>query len=114
MGGVVSDYEEAVRNLAWLQDQGALTGVAEVIRERRRVIEVGGITVYRDSLERGDGSLAVDAVALLEEMLAAVADGTAGYPECEEALRQAGALCAAEMDRLCRMMTPDDDRRPQL
>ena len=98
-------YREAVADLRWLAANEALAGVAEIVRERRRQVEVLGYGAeHDDSHDRGELVMAADST--LHASFADVAGGVAGYPECEESYRQAGALLAAEMDRLLRMLTP--------
>lgn len=104
------DVAVACDDLARLWDFGAMAGVAEIVRERVRQVEALGHTPEHDSEHRGDGWLLREALVKLGAVWARVADGTAGYPECEEAFRQAGALLAAEMDRLVRDLTPDAER----
>lgn len=99
----MSAFGDVVRNLAWLDDHEALAGVAEVIRERRRQIEQLGHTAEHDD-EHTRGQLLQFARARIAQAAREVHGGTGGYPEQEEALRQAGALYAAEIDRLNRML----------
>jgi hypothetical protein len=77
-------------DLAWLDDHGALNGVAAVIAERRRQLEMSGHGLAED--DRYDG----------QELL-----GVARYcitlPANRVEVAQAGALCAAELDRLARI-----------
>lgn len=101
---------QLVLDLDWLRTRGALAGVAEVVRERRRQIEQLGYTVAHDDTEHGDGWLMGAANDRLADMLIDVGTGVAGYPECEQALRQAGALAAAEIDRLNRMLAAEEPR----
>jgi len=83
-----------------------LAGVAEIVRERLRQVEQLGYSAEHD--DRHDrGELVMAADSTLHASFADVAEGVAGYPECEEFYRQAGALLAAEMDRLIRMLTPE-------
>ena len=94
-------------DLARLADFGALGGVAEIIRERLRQVQDLGHTVARDAERHAEGFLPVSATLHLEAMWNAEREGTAGYPECEQELRQAGALLAAEIDRLVHDLTPE-------
>jgi hypothetical protein len=102
----VQDLIDAHMNLAWLAEQGALAGVAEVIRERRRQIEQLGHTPWED----GNSAVFLNLASMASLKLARVnvtrQQGTADIGSDEEGLRQAGALAAAEIDRLNRMMTP--------
>ena len=98
----------ACDDLAWLSAHGALGGVAEIIRERRYQIEKLGIIPEHDDQHENGWLLAAAGsklVRLMTDMLA----GVAGYPETEEALRQSGALGAAEIDRLARLLTPEPE-----
>jgi hypothetical protein len=100
------DVAVACDDLARLADFGALAGVAEIVRERLRQVEQLGYSAEHD--DRHDrGELVMAADSTLHASFADVAEGVAGYPECEEFYRQAGALLAAEMDRLIRMLTPE-------
>jgi len=99
------DYLAAQEDLVHLANHGALAGVAEVIRERRRQVEKG-YTAVHDDAANPDGGL----MSLAEDVLAFAIqdrrDGTASPAGDEEGLREAGALCAAEIDRLNRLVTP--------
>jgi hypothetical protein len=96
----------AMDDLAALHADGALAGVAEVIRERRRQIEVLNYAAEHDDSVHGDGWLMHFAINRLQLAGRRVSEGTDGPEEVEEGCRQAGALAAAEIDRLIRMMTP--------
>lgn len=100
-----SDLFSAVQDLGWLHRNGALGGVHEVIRERRRQVEALGYTPEGDDSHIGDGLIAMADIRL-SDLRAARGDGTADPAGDERELRQAGALLAAEIDRLHRMMTP--------
>jgi len=93
----------AYDDLAWLHEHGALAGVAEVIRERRRQIEAIGWTPELDDAQ-AYGSLATKAATRVNKLRAARRDGTADIGSDEEHLREAGALLAAEIDRLNRLV----------
>lgn len=100
-----SDLFSAVQDLGWLHRNGALAGVHEVIRERRRQVEaLGHDAGHDDGHVRGD--LVVFAEIRLMNLRTDRSDGTADPASDERELRQAGALLAAEIDRLHRMMTP--------
>ena len=97
----------ACDDLAWLSAHGALGGVREIIRERRRQVQEHGYTVLHDVRKHDQGQLIIDALARTGRLWPDVRDGTAGYPETEEALRKAGALLGAEIDRLAHMLAPE-------
>jgi hypothetical protein len=104
MLAVMGLYED----LDWLRDHGALAGVAEILRERRRQIETKGFTPAHDRAAHADGRL-VNAVGfqarVCEERVLAGLDGP---PEAEQAMARAGALAAAEIDRLTAEFTPEE------
>jgi hypothetical protein len=101
-----ADLAAAMDDLADLHAAGALAGVAEILRERRRQIEVLNYAVTHDDSEHGDGWLVHFAVSRLQLAGRRVAEGSDGPEEVEEGCRQAGALAAAEIDRLIRMVKP--------
>jgi hypothetical protein len=98
------ELDQAVSGLHWLAEHGALAGVYEVIRERRRQVELGWTPELDDS--RRHGELMLWAANRLHVMRGKVQDGTARHYEHLEACRQAGALAAAELDRLNRVLSP--------
>lgn len=100
------DVAVACDDLARLADFGAMAGVAEIVRERVRQIEQLGYTAERDDIEHTDGWLMHEAVRLIQNAGRRVAEGISGAEDIEEACREAGALLAAEADRLFRMLTP--------
>jgi hypothetical protein len=85
--------DQLVDDIAWLERHGALAGVTAVIAERRRQIQELGYTIWHDRDEHADGSLGRRA-----------ADKAGGARTCDRpparSLAQAGALAAAEIDRL--------------
>lgn len=99
-------YVKAVDDLRYLHSHGALAGIAEIARERRRQVEQKGYTPAHDD-QHTDLELITEASNRLAIWTRQQAAGTAGYPEAEQALRQCAALLAAEVDRLNRMMTGD-------
>lgn len=101
---------EVVDDLNYLEEHGALAGVAEVIRERRRQIEQLGYTVAHDGTEHDDGSLVIRAGRQCSAVVQGVLTTSEGPEFVEEKMRQAGALAAAEIDRLSRLLAPDDPR----
>lgn len=105
--GFREEFVAADQDLYWLAEHGALAGVAEILCERRRQIERLGYTVERDEREHEDGFLVSEASAATTSAIVGVVEGISGPADVEHDLRQAGALCAAEIDRLNRMLTPD-------
>jgi hypothetical protein len=101
-------YQEAARDLAYLFEMGALAGVAEVIRERRHQIEQLGYTPERDR-RHDNAELIGKAVDRINELGTGIAEGTAGWTDAERTMAQAGALAAAEIDRLETEFTPEDN-----
>lgn len=95
----------ACDDLARLADFGALDGVAEIVRERVRQVEALGHTPGHDDGHH-DGWLMHEAIARLLSAGRRVAEGVSGAEDIEEACREAGALLAAEADRLFRVLTP--------
>ncbi len=99
---------EAVNDLSWLFEYGAMTGVAEVLRERRKQIEQLGWTPEHDRREHIGGTL----LALVREAavtaFTGVFGGTDGPAECEHHLAKTGALAAAEIDRLATESGPPE------
>jgi hypothetical protein len=101
---------EVVDDLNYLEAHGALAGVAEVIRERRRQIEQLGYTVTHDDTEHDDGNLVHRAAVQLGFAQVERVSGTADPASDESRMRKAGALAAAEIDRLTRLLAPGDPR----
>lgn len=96
-------------DLLYLQDHGALAGVAEIIRERRRQIEELGYTPEHDDRlgPRSHPSLvgmAGDKISMGYGLDAVVNQITPGDQAAYCA--KAGALLAAEADRLHRVVNP--------
>jgi hypothetical protein len=87
-------------DLDWLREHDALTGVAEIIRERRRQIEQLGWTLGHDRERHANGLIAGYARAELSGLQATRNDGLADPASDEVHLAKAGALAAAEIDRL--------------
>jgi hypothetical protein len=96
----VEELKAAWDDLAYLHQVGALDGVAEIIRERRRQIERLSYTPEHD--DRFPGSLVAIAEGRLSDVLLTRRDGTADIGSDEDHLRKAGALAAAEIDRIIR------------
>jgi hypothetical protein len=94
---VSNAFMEAARDLVWLDDHGAMGGVAEILRERRRQIEVKGYDAAHDDSQDA-GAMIMQAEHRLRVTRARICDGV----PVVLAFRQAGALLAAEMDRLLR------------
>jgi hypothetical protein len=105
--GGTDDLWHAHEDIEWLAERGALAGVAEVIRERRRQVEVLSHPVEHDDA-RTAGELVFRAVVKLFRVRRTRGEGTADVGSDEDALRKAGALAAAEIDRLNRMMTGEN------
>lgn len=112
---ISAEIVEAIGSIGYLAQHGALAGVAAVIRERRRQIEDKGHTVEHDD-GHADGWLSDGAArsrlsglrssrAELDGRVEVLVSGVNGPGFDEEMLREAGALCAAEIDRLNRTAT---------
>jgi hypothetical protein len=101
---------EVVDDLNYLEEHGALAGVAEVIRERRWQIEQLGYDADHDSGCHADGGLVHHAAVQLGFAQVERVSGTADPASDESRMRKAGALAAAEIDRLGRLLAPDDPR----
>ena len=100
---------EAYIDLVWLTEHDALTGVAEIIRERRRHVEQLGYTPEHDQREHRGGGLAFMSAQFILGLLARHYDGTSGGPaEDQTELAQSGALAAAEIDRLATEFSPPE------
>jgi hypothetical protein len=93
----------ALDGLVWLRAAGALGGVAEIIRERKRQVELGFTVAHDDRHE--NGWLLHETAMRPLEAIGRLLDGTGGYEDVEKALRVSGALGAAEIDRLERELT---------
>lgn len=86
-------FPGAQEDLAWLSSHGALAGAAEILRERRRQLEALG------HIAEHDDALACDQlVQMAEGRLSALLFGA----RHDHLLHEAGALIAAEVDRLGR------------
>lgn len=96
----ITDVAQAYDDLAWLREHGALDGVAEIIRERRRQIEKLGYTPEQDRQRYADGWLMGLASRQLSRCDMRERDGLAGPGDREHAMAACGALAAAEIDRL--------------
>lgn len=94
------EYRRAITDLTYLANEGALAGVAEVIRERRRQIEEEGYTPQHDSEHHPDGFLISEADSRTAAAIVQTAEGIIGPHETGVLMAQAGALAAAEIDRL--------------
>jgi hypothetical protein len=91
-------YVRADQSLLWLAENGALAGIAEVIAERRRQIELGWTPQIDCNLP--NGWLPVMGQAKLLALLTDNMEGKIDYAKIEASLKSAAALCAAEIDRL--------------
>lgn len=89
-------------DIAYLHQAGALAGVTEVIRERRRQVEHGYTPQY-DNDTAAYGGLVHLVRHWAGEVINSRREGIADIGSDEDGLRQAGALAAAEIDRLNRM-----------
>jgi len=98
-------FVQADNDLFWLSEHGALAGAAAVLAERRRQIEKLGWTPEHDDAH-ADGALAQTAYRCLEELFEDRDSGRAGAGGDDRRLRSAGALAAAEIDRLGRSKRP--------
>lgn len=87
-------------DLDWLRENGALAGVAEIIRERRRQIESKSYSVAHDRVHHADGGLPGMVVKNSAEAFGHALAGLYGPPEVERQMAKAGAVAAAEIDRL--------------
>jgi hypothetical protein len=86
-------FAGAQDDLVWLSEHGALTGAAEILRERRRQVEaLGHIAEHDDALVRDQ------LVQMAEGRLSVMLFGA----RHDHLLYEAGALLAAEIDRLGR------------
>jgi hypothetical protein len=102
-------FEAARDDLYWLHSRGALAGVAEIIRERRRQIERGW-TPEHDDEAHGDGFLVLMAASASRLVDRHRREGVADPATDEELLRKTGALAAAEIDRLARAFSPEEGK----
>jgi hypothetical protein len=95
------EFEQVYEDISFLLRHGALAGVAEIIRERRRQIE-HGFTPQYDSHTAADGGLAHLVRHWAGEVIGTRRAGVADIGSDDDGLRKAGALAAAEIDRLNR------------
>lgn len=94
-------------DLDYLQRHGALAGVGEIIRERRRQIE-SGRTIDADRAEYEDGRLVQVVAGQVSGVLLGRLHGTTSPAEDESGLAEVGAQCAAEIDRLEIEFNPEE------
>jgi hypothetical protein len=94
----MSDWSQAVRDLHWLEEHGAVAGVAAVVAERRRQIEKHGYTTEHDR-EHATGALATDATIRLAGAAYMCRFDPAAHEAIPE-LASAAALAAAEIDQV--------------
>jgi hypothetical protein len=85
----------AYDDLSWLDDHGAIEGVARIMHERRHQIEKG-FTPEHDRSAHSDGWLA--GKVAVEAGYAVAAEFSTSVDE--SAMVRAGATAAAEIDRL--------------
>ena len=95
------DVAEACDDLARLSDFGALAGMAEILRERRRQVELGLTAEHDDT--HADGRLAAMALDHLTLAFYARSAGASSADTDTGRLCRAAALIAAEIDRLNRL-----------
>jgi hypothetical protein len=90
---------QAQADLAWLERHGASEGVAAIIAERRKQIEVLGYTRRHDDLHK-DGLLGREAGmrAIMAHYM--VTHDPYGNKDSADEFAEAGAMAAAEIDRL--------------
>jgi hypothetical protein len=92
-------FTQMHEDLHYLESQGALAGVAEIIRERRHQIEQGH-TPEHDREHRQQGTLVYMAGGQAEKCRYRRMEGLADPAGDERAMAKAGSLAAAEIDRL--------------
>jgi hypothetical protein len=102
------EYRQMHENLHWLEGRHALAGIAEVIRQRRFQIEQGH-TPAHDREAHDDGALVQMAAGRLSDLSDSRLDGLADPATDEMTLAQAGALAAAEIDRLTEFDPPEPE-----
>jgi hypothetical protein len=91
---------QAQADLAWLERNGAIAGVAAVVAERRRQIEKHGYDLTLDG-EHERGWLAREAILRLAGAgFMLKYDPQAGHADAIPELAAPGALAAAEIDQL--------------
>jgi hypothetical protein len=95
--------DAAHADLDWLAAHGMLDGVAGILRERREQAEKLCYDARHDDRHE-NGWLIAEAAHRLVALMAGMLDGEAGWPEVLDQLAKAGALCAAETDRVDRML----------
>ena len=92
---------QAEDDLAWLlTEDDAWQGVAAILHERRRQIEEKGWIPAHDREHHADGLIAGYARAELSGLQASRNDGSSDPASDQTHLARAGALTAAEIDRL--------------
>jgi hypothetical protein len=94
-------------DLMYLERNGALTGVAEIIRERRRQIEQKHYTPGHDRTAHADGGLAEMVQVEAAGCVGARLDGLADPHTDQTAMAMTGAMAAAEIDRLAGEFDPE-------
>jgi hypothetical protein len=82
--------------VAWLAEHGALAGIAEILCERRRQVDL-------EMTAPADGRLLAMAQDHLARAFYARSSGASSADRDTSRLRRAGALAAAEIDRLSRL-----------
>ena len=93
---------QAQADLAWLERHGAVEGVAAIVAERRKQVEVLGYTPAHDAAQHEDGWLGWQAGSRAVVAQYMVAHDPKGNKDSSDEFAEAGALAAAEIDRLTR------------
>jgi hypothetical protein len=101
------EYRQAITDLAYLLNEGALTGAAEIIRERRRQIEQKGYTPEHDREQHSDGFLAQRASWWVRDTMEGIGAEAYGPAEARRQFTISAALAAAEIDRLAAEFDPE-------
>ena len=96
----LDEFAAARSDLSWLAQHGALAGVAEILRERRHQIEDYEYTPGHDREKHADGWLVTQADAETTAAIVGTGEGIYGPADVERGMRRAGALVAAEIDRI--------------
>jgi hypothetical protein len=109
LGQATRDHELAfvMDQVVQLAQHGALAGVSELVTERLRQVDLHGYTIAHDAARWGNGWLVMAALLRVTRTYADILEGGGDFSDAEEACREAGALLAAELDRLNVLMTPE-------
>ena len=90
---------QAQADLAWLERHDAVAGVAALVAERRRQIETNGFSASHDQ-DHQPGWLAQQAMVKAAVAAYMLESDPPGDPESCHELAEAGAMLAAEIDRV--------------